>query len=183
MKNIKLEVHYSEIKKKYYLPLEHGERIYFKTKREGNSFKSIYKKYLTDNINSLLYNYQRTYSIYLDYYLQLDKFNTSQLNKLNLQILKRVDLIYSDFGEGWSGMIFENLEIAYSLISEIILYLKEYAQRFKIPNLISRINSVHHSFYNDFKSHRAAQEKIFKDLEYRNQQKLKVIYLKKSLLS
>jgi hypothetical protein len=64
MKKLKLEISYSDFKGFYYLPLEHGNRIIFKTKRSGIQFVALYKKFLTDNINSLLYNYSRALYLY-----------------------------------------------------------------------------------------------------------------------
>jgi hypothetical protein len=182
MKKIKLDVCYSEFKEIYYLPLEYGNKIVFKNKRTGIQFVALYKKFLTDNINSLLYNYSRVHTVFMDYYLQFDIRNTMLLNKINNQILKKIDLVYRDFGKGWTGLVFTNLEAAYKLIHELIDYLKVYAQKFKIQNLIYKMNAVLHSYWNDFNAHREAQTKIFDSLKYREAKLLSIAYKSKKIL-
>lgn len=176
MKTIKLQVYYSDFKGMYYIPLENRERINFKTKRLANEFLSKYKKYLKDNVNSLLYNYSRIHSVFLDYYLQLDSKNSNQLKNINKEILDKIDLIFNDFGEGWSSLIFENLESAYFLIHQFIDYLKKYAQKFKIQNLIHRVNSILQSYWNDFNNHRQVQKDINKMMNYRKSKLLTIVH-------
>lgn len=117
----------------------------------------------------------------MDYYLNFDSQQTMIFNKLNNEILKKIDLIYKDFGEGWKGLIFDNLEAAYHLIFELINHLKIYAQKFKIQNLITKTNSVLHSYWNDFNAHREAQTKIFESLKYREAKQMQIVHKSKKI--
>lgn len=156
MKKVKLEIHHNKLLPefdKYYIMFSRYSRLYFSSKRKANDFIAKFSSDTDEIIRVCLGLQSKCYSLYLEYYLEMQPFHCNNIENQLKTIPKGLSFCFKEFSSGNQSFAVSSVWSYLNNIEQLILVLQTWSRTYNKYNLTNECNSmlmVHKTVNNSF---------------------------------
>lgn len=152
-KSIELKINF-DINKKYIIYT--GFRLdafQHKNKTFIRKFLQDYKRFLNDNVRSLLQVEASLYQLYKTHYLEISPNKSRKIGVEFLDFNDQFSRIFGAYGADQNHVVFRKIGLSYDILENIMHILLRYSQKHKIYSLNNQLQAFRKTFillYNDY---------------------------------